>query len=595
MTPPPNGTGSSAGKPALNLVGAAAADTFPARLPGHGPGGKILTHDQLLAVRAAARRAGKQLVHCHGCFDIVHPGHLRHLRHARSHGDLLLVSITGDVEMKKGTGRPLIPEELRAENLAALDCVDLVYVEQRPTARELLDEVRPDVYVKGKEYELNNDPRFLAERAAVESHGGRVVFSSGDVVFSSTALIAALEQSIDPYHARLRQLLAMPELDGVELSRTISRFRGKRVLVVGEVILDTYVLCDRPDMAGEAPVMTLRPLERRMYDGAAAIIARHLAAMGASPVLVTGLPKNNQSAMLRQRLLADGVEVRSIETSTDIPEKQRFLVGAQKVMKLDLLERLELDAAQQDELVALATDTARELALAPGGSTEVNGGNCDAAIIADFGLGLLPQSVLAKLCPALRKNVGIMTADVSGRRSNLRMMRDMDLVCPSESELRQAYSLHDQGLSMVAWRLLADTRSRAALITLGADGVIAFDRLSTPVNQEGGFVSHVRGEHVPALSGHAVDALGCGDSMLAAATLALTTGAPLLSAAFIASVAAAIQVQRLGNTVISATDLRQALARLHSSHLTYTSPEVIESRGMSPGARRSPAAVGASA
>ncbi len=563
------------GKPALNLVRPEGADGWPSRPPGHGPGGKIVTHEQLMMLRAAARSSGKQIVHCHGCFDIVHPGHLRHLRHARSHGDLLLVSITGDVEMKKGTGRPLIPEELRAENLAALDCVDLVYVEQRPTARELLDEVQPDVYVKGKEYELNNDPRFLAERAAVESHGGRVVFSSGDVVFSSTALIAALEQSVDPYHARLRQLLGMPELDGVELSKTISRFRGKRVLVVGEVILDTYVLCDRPDMAGEAPVMTLRPLERRMYDGASAIIARHLAAMGACPVLVTGLPKNDQAAMLRQRLLADGVEVRSVEVSSDIPEKQRFLVGAQKVMKLDLLERLELDARQQDELVALASETARELAVSPG-----EGSGCDAAIIADFGLGLLPQSVLARLCPALRRHAGVMTADVSGRRSNLRMMRDMDLVCPSESELRQAYALHDQGLSMVAWRLLADTRSRAALVTLGADGVIAFDRLSSPVTHEGGFASHVRGEHVPALSGHAVDALGCGDSMLAAATLALATGTPLLSAAFLASVAAAIQVQRLGNTVISATDLRQGLSRLHSAHLAYTPPEVIESRGM---------------
>ncbi len=591
MTPPPSGPDQS-GKPALNLVRKDAEASLPTRLPGHGPGYKILSAEQLAAARAAARRAGKRVVHCHGCFDIVHPGHLRHLRHARSHGDLLLVSITGDAEMKKGTGRPLIPEELRAENLAALDCVDWVFIEQRPTARELLDEVRPDVYIKGKEYELNNDPRFLAERAAVESHGGRVVFSSGDVVFSSSALIAALEQSIDPYHARLRQLLELSELDGAELSRTIARFRGKRILVVGEVILDTYVLCDRPDMAGEAPVMTLRPLERRMYDGAAAIIARHLAAMGACPVLVTGLPRNDQSAMLRQRLLAEGVEVRSIEVSTNIPEKQRFLVGAQKVMKVDLLERLELDAAQQDELVGLALDTARELAAAPG---DGGGDGCSGAIIADFGLGLLPQSVLARLCPAIRKHAGIMCADVSGRRSNLRAMRDMDLISPSESELRQAYSLHDQGLSMVAWRLLADTRSRAALVSLGADGVIAFDRFSAPVNQEAGWASQVRGEHVPALSGHAVDSLGCGDSMLAAATLALTTGASLLAAAFIASVAAAIQVQRLGNTVISATDLRQGLARLHASHLTYTSPEVIESRGMSPGSRRAAAVAGASA
>ncbi|MBY0261818.1 MAG: adenylyltransferase/cytidyltransferase family protein, partial [Phycisphaerales bacterium] len=156
---------------------------------------KVVTHEQLLARRAEARAQGRKLVQCHGCFDIVHPGHLRHLRYARAQGDLLLVTITGDSMISKGSGRPLIPQELRAENLAALDCVDLVYIEPRPTAAELLGEVRPDVYVKGREYERNQDPRFKAEQEIVMRHGGRVVFSSGDVVFSSTALIAALEQS----------------------------------------------------------------------------------------------------------------------------------------------------------------------------------------------------------------------------------------------------------------------------------------------------------------------------------------------------------------------------------------------------------------
>jgi rfaE bifunctional protein nucleotidyltransferase chain/domain len=127
-------------------------------------GSKILSREQLLARRGEARVAGRRVVQCHGCFDIVHPGHLRHLRHAKAQGDVLLVSITGDSMIDKGTGRPLIPQELRAENLAALDCVDWVYVEARPTAVELLGELRPDVYVKGREYENNNDPRFKREQ-----------------------------------------------------------------------------------------------------------------------------------------------------------------------------------------------------------------------------------------------------------------------------------------------------------------------------------------------------------------------------------------------------------------------------------------------
>src|SRR5690606_38542768 len=92
--------------------------SLPGGVPIGAAEGKILSHEALLSRRAAARARGLKVVHCHGCFDIVHPGHIRHLRQARALGDLLLVTITGDEEVRKGTGRPLIPEELRAENLA---------------------------------------------------------------------------------------------------------------------------------------------------------------------------------------------------------------------------------------------------------------------------------------------------------------------------------------------------------------------------------------------------------------------------------------------------------------------------------------------
>lgn len=527
---------------------------------------KILSRDQLLATRATLRAAGSKLVQCHGCFDIVHPGHIRHLRQARGLGDCLLVSITGDTEMRKGTGRPLIPQELRAENLAALDCVDFVHIEPRATAAELLGEVRPDVYVKGKEYENNNDPRFAAERTAVESHGGRVVFSSGDVVFSSTALIAAMEHSADPFHARLVQLTKRPELDGERLFHLISQFRGKRVVVVGETILDTYVLCDRPDVAGESPVLTLRPLEARHYDGGAAVVARHVAAMGARPILVTPMPDTPEAAAVRARLTAQGVEVRSFPVPTPIPEKQRFLVGAQKVMKLDLLEPYVLDAAQQEAFVALAAEVAADQ------------GGAHAGIITDFGLGLFSGKTLTRLIAALREHAGILSGDVSGKRSNLRAMARLDLVCPSEVELRESLRMHGEGLGMVAWKLLESTRTRHAIITMGADGLIAFDTLSDAGEPSTEWRSRVSSEHVPALCPLAIDPLGCGDALLAAATLGLTGGGSLLAAAFLGACAASTQVQRLGNNAISAMDLRHMITRTHNAQLTYAGNEAIESR-----------------
>jgi rfaE bifunctional protein nucleotidyltransferase chain/domain len=510
---------------------------------------------ELLQRRAGARAMGLRVVQCHGCFDIVHPGHIRHLRQAKSHADILLVTITGDKAWTKRQGAPLIPEELRAENLAELDCVDWVYIEQRPTALELLDAVQPDVYVKGKEYEHNNDPRFAAERSCVERHGGRVVFSSGDVVFSSTALISAMERSIDPYHARLTQLLQRPNLDGARLSGLIGSFRGQRLLVVGETIIDTYTLCDQPDVASESPVMTLRPLEQRQYDGGAAIIARHAAALGARPVLLTALPASSQRDELTKRLRAESVEVLGITINQPLAEKQRFLVGQQKVMKVNNLRPIVLDAHASDELVALAGAA---------------GDGYDAAIVADFGNGLLSPALVERLSTVLRPRVRVLTGDVSGRRGALTSFRNFDLLAPSESEAREALRCFDESLPVVAWRLLQATGAHNTFITLGGDGLVAFEPLADAAASDADeYRSRVRGEHVPALSGYPVDPLGCGDALLTSATLALASGADLLAAGVLGSLAAACEAQRLGNIPINAADLRHAIVRLHSASLTF--------------------------
>ena len=522
--------------------------------------GSVSTATKILPVNDAAQlvRAAQQtdqiVVMCHGCFDIVHPGHVRHLQQAAKFGDRLLVTITGDALMDKGTNRPLIPQELRAENLAALNCVDWVSINSHPTAAELLELVRPDVYVKGREYEHNRDPRFQQEKEIVERHGGRVVFTSGDVVFSSTALINALEDAASPFQSTLRRLIQQHEITPDSTDSLIGSFQGKRVLVIGETIKDTYVICERPAVAGESPIMTLRPLEYRSFDGGAAIIARHLAAMGARPTLLTALPRSTEVASLRQRLNNENVQTAWIDIDSPLIEKQRFLVGTNKVMKLDLGGPLTLDAAHRDRFIADAANAAKD---------------CDAVIIADFGQGLFTPAMLTELCKRLRSVVPLMTGDVSGRRSNLLSMWQMDLVCPSESEIRDALHDYDEGLSSVVWRVLESTQSKAAIATLGEEGLISFDRIPHNESSRDEWQSHLTGQHIPSLVPYAVDALGCGDALLAAATLALTVKSPLTIAALLGSAAAASQAQRLGNAVIGAADLRRAVRRLCQAQLTF--------------------------
>lgn len=518
---------------------------------------KIVSLEQAAALVRAAQGEGQSVVMCHGCFDIVHPGHVRHLQHAARLGDRLIVTVSGDAMVAKGEGRPLIPQELRAENLAALDCVDWVAINDHPTAVEILETLRPDIYVKGREYEHNHDPRFLAEKIVVERHGGRVVFSSGDVVFSSTVLIHAMEQAASPVQATLRTIIeqhgiATSGVDGMDA--LIERFRGRRVLVIGEAVRDTYVMCERPAVAGESPMMTLRPMEYRGFDGGAAIIARHIAAMGAEATLLTSLPRSTEAEALRRRLAAERVDVRWIDCECPLIEKQRFLVGAAKVMKLDLGGPITLDATDQDAFIGFASELAVD---------------CDAVVVADFGQGLFTAAMLTRLCEALRERVDVMAGDVSGRRSNLLAMRQMDLLCPSEAEIRDALHDYDAGLSSVAWRVLDITASKAAIATLGEEGLIAFDRRPDADQNLEQWQTRLNAQHVPALSPYAVDQLGCGDALLAAATLALTSGASLVQASLLGSVAAACEAQRLGNAVIAAADLRRGVRRLCEAQLAW--------------------------
>jgi cytidyltransferase-like protein len=154
-------------------------------------GRKIVSLEKLLALRAEARTAGKTVVHCHGCFDIVHPGHIMHLEYARSLGDLLVVSVSADSQVNKGVDRPLIPDDCGRPAWPRWNASIAFMSIPHPTAVELL--AAPAGHLRqGEGIRANFDPRFLAERQVVEEAGGRVVFSSGEVVYSSTALIDGL-------------------------------------------------------------------------------------------------------------------------------------------------------------------------------------------------------------------------------------------------------------------------------------------------------------------------------------------------------------------------------------------------------------------
>lgn len=133
---------------------------------------KLLDRAQLLEERERLRRAGRRLVFTNGCFDLLHPGHIRYLRQARALGDALVVALNSDrsVRALKGDGRPILREQERAEVMAALECVDYVTVFDEETPRELIAALLPDVLVKGGDWTIDT----IVGREEVEASGGEV-------------------------------------------------------------------------------------------------------------------------------------------------------------------------------------------------------------------------------------------------------------------------------------------------------------------------------------------------------------------------------------------------------------------------------------
>ncbi len=152
---------------------------------------KIYEIEQVAEKIARLKAEGKKIVHCHGCFDLMHPGHIKYFQSAKRMGDCLVVTITPDIFVDKGPGRPVFNQTLRAESIAALECVDFVAVNKWPTAEETLRLLKPTYYVKGQEFEKLEDKtgKIQREFAVVREVEAEMRFTH-EIVFSSTELLS---------------------------------------------------------------------------------------------------------------------------------------------------------------------------------------------------------------------------------------------------------------------------------------------------------------------------------------------------------------------------------------------------------------------
>jgi bifunctional ADP-heptose synthase (sugar kinase/adenylyltransferase) len=226
----------------------------------------------------------------------------------------------------------------------------------------------------------------------------------------------------------------------------------------------------------------------------------------------------------------------------EIVSKSRYLAEQTKLFKVDQGTVDPIDSQCEQSVAEKIMESSRGAA---------------AVVFADFGYGLITESLLDRIMPGLRSAVPIITADVSGRQSSLLRFKSVDLLCPTEREVRE--TLHDfsSGLGAAVWNLLSSTDARQAIITLGKQGLVTF---SPPPREGDGVMGRLSSEYLPAFSNRVVDQLGCGDALLATASLVLASGGSLQAAAYLGSVAAGIEIQEVGNLAITAEGLSEAVS-----------------------------------
>jgi rfaE bifunctional protein nucleotidyltransferase chain/domain len=513
---------------------------------------KIVDLPALLNHRATARAAGKTVVHCHGCFDIVHPGHIRYFQFAKQQGDILVVSLTGDPHVGKGEGRPYIPQELRAENLAALEFVDHVYINPTNTAVDLLAAFRPDIYIKGREYEHNNHAGFLKEKSTVESYGGRVIFSSGEVVYSSSHIIDNYAQRVDLEQEKLALYCKRYNVRRSGLLEIMDAIVDRPFVVVGDLVLDRYQYCDATDIASDSPTMSLTPLERRDFLGGAGMIARHLAGLGAEPTLITSLGQDDASDAAIDELEAAGVHVLPIRNRKKIASKTRFVVDTQKLFSLDECPTTPTDSTNERYVL----DQVRKLA-----------NEQSTLVLYDAGLGMftdtLAEALLASARPLLPGKADDyvyprICGGTAGSRGRLVRLQRADLLVATERALRIATRDHEQGLTAIATAIMDGLRAKSLLTPLGKKGLLAFDAREVVAPGEA-WEGKMRSEYLASPINGIVDRLGTEEALLAVAAGMLGGGATVHQAAYVALAAAMLEGRQAGHHPLDGHEMRQLL------------------------------------
>ena len=471
-----------------------------------------------------------------GHFNVIHPGHLRLLRFAKECGSRLLVAVESD---RMAGNAAHVPEQLRLEGVASNSYVDEAFLIDSSVV-DLIRELRPDVVVKGKEHENRNNPEALA----IAGYGGKLLFSSGETVFSSLDLMRREFSDVAANSIRMPQeYLIRNGISKENLQLLCGLFEKLRVVVIGDLIIDEYITCQPLGMSQEDPTIVVTPIDSQSFIGGAGIVAAHAAGLGAHVNFVSVSGVDSSRAFSIEKLAKFNVRSHLLEDiSRPTTLKQRYRSKGKSLLRVSHMHQGAISAELQKQMLELIGPMLAD---------------ADLLVFSDFNYGCLPQTLVERVT-AMAKAHGVMLAadsQSSSQVGDISRFTNMDLITPTEREARIAVRNHEDGLVVLAEKLRKQAQAKNVLLKLGEEGLLIHSWENTMGDDE----SCIMTDQVPALNSHPKDVAGAGDSLLIASAMALACGANIWEASCIGSLAAAIQVGRVGNTPLQIDELTQKI------------------------------------
>ncbi|TAL62894.1 MAG: hypothetical protein EPN85_01555 [Bacteroidetes bacterium] len=484
---------------------------------------KILSLEQVEKVASGLKRSGKTIAHCHGCFDLLHPGHIKHFEAAKKIADVVIVTLTPDRFVNKGPGRPVFNERLRLESIAALEAVDFVALNKWPAAVEVIERIKPNFYVKGQDYkdrEKDVTKNILREENAVKSVGGKIYFTE-EIAFSSSSLI---NTHFSPHNEKTQEYLTAfkKKNSADEINLDLEKLKNISVLVIGDTIIDEYHYCQPLGKSTKSPNISAVYLKQNVFAGGVLAVANHVSQFAGNVELVTVLGKENSQKEVISEKLASGI-LKKFFFREDGPTntKRRYLDKYLdiKLFEVTFMNDKHIEEKLEKEVLAYLKNAVKKH---------------DMILVTDFGHGFITPAII-KFLESSGKYLAVNAQTNSNNYgyNYITKYKRTDFVSIDERELRMPFSDSHGNMDDLIRKLKTITHAGIIQITLGEKGSKIF--------------SKNKFHFTPAFATSIRDSVGAGDAVLSVTALCACQNVAPEIISFVGNCVGALAVQIIGN------------------------------------------------